>query len=92
MPSWPNRQQLRALLGHWLDEVHRATPPVNEHRGATVQLEPPPSRLKQQTLPLEQALPSRQSRLAPGQAVLAGTHIVESVWKQQDSTPGTQVV
>jgi len=84
---------LRAVLGHWADELHRTTPPVNVQIGVATQLVAPPSRLRQQTVPLAQALLSRQLMLAPPEQVaLAAMHIVEVGVMQQVWAPGMQTV
>ena len=60
---------------------------------AATQLAAPPSRLRQQTLPVAQALPSRQPMLAPpGQVALASMHGPSRCWMQQAWAPGMQVV
>ena len=83
IPVCPKRQQLRAVLGHWVDELQRTTPPVNVQIGVATQLVAPPSRLRQQTAPLAQALLSRQPMLGPEQVALAAMHIVEAGVMQQ---------
>lgn len=61
----PKPQQLGAVAGHSLDDEQRMIPPAKLQVEGVTQLAAPPSRLRQQMLPAEQAAPLRQLIEAP---------------------------
>src|SRR5215831_535641 len=92
MPARRKLQQLRAVDGHSADEEQRIRPPAKLQVEGITQLASPPSRLKQQMLPVEQAPPLTQFRLAPPQVAWGSMHLAPPAWMQQDCVPGVQVV
>ena len=69
------------------------TPPAKVQTFEVTQLVAPPSRLRQQTFPAMQALPSRQPMVAPPMhEPPRSMHMAPPCVMQQDWTPGTQVV